>query len=95
MSFTVFLEWTKKRKAPQDLTVWSNTSTCSSEQTTRPMQGGRGDYKRDSKRKCPCGESVTSTAAQHGWIVEGGALQPVLMTKTPAPQGLELTASHN
>ena len=33
-------------------------------------------------------------AAQHGWRVEGGALQPVLMTKTPAPQGLELTASH-
>ena len=27
-------------------------------------------------------------AAGHGWNVQGGALQPVLMTKDPAPRGL-------
>lgn len=33
--------------------------------------------------------------AGHGWIVEGNALQPVLMTKDPAPRGLlELTVCH-
>ena len=33
------------------------------------------------------------TPEQHGWSISDGALQPVLMTKEPAPRGLvELTA---